>query len=772
MPAGAPRRDAQWVLPVACLLFFGSGAAALVYQVVWLRSLSLVFGVTVYAASTVLAGFMAGLALGSFVAGRLAGRLRRPLVAFAAAELGVGLTGVLTAPIVGLLTSAYAAAHPLLPDSLTLITAVRFVAAFAVLIVPTSLMGATLPILVHATAAHSRVGARIGLLYATNTAGAILGALAAGFYLVPVLGLRNASFAAAAVNALIAVVAVVAAQRLTAAGPAAPALAPDVDAPEVDGPTRRAVVAAFTLSGVLSLALEVIWFRMLALHLRPTAYAFTIMLATVLTGISLGSYLVTPLVRRRGHWLTTLAGLQLAIALVAVLSLNTLPLAAPVQRWLAPVLRLLGIGEYVWPLVATSLVAMLPTSLLLGAAFPLGLRLWVARGTDAGRRVSTFYALNVCGAIVGAVAGGFVLLPLLGTRGALIAAASLALVSSLLLARHVWPIWPNAAGFLSLVGPIAFLMASLNAVAPFDDLLRRVLRTERLLWLEEGVQTTASVHRRPGDPVPMRAMYLDGMHQADDSARTAFTRHVIGALPMMLHQQPRRVLVIGLGGGATAGAAARFPGAQVDVVELSGEVVRGSAFFGEINFDVLTRPQVRLRVDDGRNYLLTTREKYDVVTADIIHPMHAGSTTVYSREYFELVRRALAPGGVVMQWIAPRSAFEFKLLMRTFLDVFPHTTLWGDGSLMAGRVEPLRFSARRHDERRADPAFRALFDWDLDTMRTQYVAGPDTLRAFVGDGPLLTDDRPIIEYFLSLPDPNPDADLTGVTGRFDDVLVP
>ena len=192
----------------------------------------------------------------------------------------------------------------------------------------------------------------------------------------------------------------------------------------------------------------------------------------------------------------------------------------------------------------------------------------------------------------------------------------------------------------------------------------------------------------------MRVMYLDGNHQANDSPATAFIHHRIGALPTMLHQQPATALVVGLGGGATPGAVARL-NVAVDVVELSGAVVAGSEFFKNINFDLLARPNVRLHVDDGRNFLLMNRKKYDVITADIILPRHAGAGSLYSREYFELVRRSLAPGGLVMQWNGGDSMTEYKLLMRTFMSVFPHITLWGDGSLMLGSLTPFTLSQHR-----------------------------------------------------------------------------
>lgn len=770
MPAPSPAAARPWLLPVVCLLFFGSGFAALIYQVVWLRSLSLVFGVTVHAASTVLAGFMAGLAVGSAVAGRLRLDVRQAFVAFAAIELAVGATALLAAPLVTWMTASYAALGPRLPESMALLTAVRFVLATAVLVVPTSLMGATLPVLVSATGADPRMGARLSALYATNTAGAIAGALLAGFVLVPSLGLQRSAWLAATVNLSVALLALVVRARVDAPAPGT-APAPDAAAGDVvDAPTRRTILWAFAASGFVSLALEIVWFRVLALHLRPTAYAFTIMLAAVLGGISLGSYAVAPFFRRPRPWLAVLASIQLAIALVALLSLNLVPWVERVQPVVGPALGLLGIPEYVWPLVTTSLLSILPTSLLFGAAFPIGLRLFVADARDgASQRVATFYSLNVCGAIAGSAAAGFVLLPLLGSRGTLITVSFVTLVSSLALATRLWPTLPNAAGFLSIVGPVAFVMGSLNVIDPFDDFARRLHRSDRVLWLGEGLQTTVSVHeQRQGTKV----MYLDGMHQADDSRPSRLTHHRIGALPMMLHPNPKRVLVIGMGGGATPGAAAMFPGAQVDVVELSADVVAGAAWFGHINFDLLTRPNVRLRVDDGRNYLLTTTQQYDVITADLILPNRAGATSLYSKQYFELVRKALAPGGMVLQWLGSETEADYKLIMRTFLSVFPETTLWGDYSLMAGTLEPFTLSAAHFERRRQDPAFLKVFNWDLATMRRLYVAGPQALAAFVGPGDLLSDDRPITEYFLSRPDPDPPLNVEGLRGRFDDILRP
>jgi spermidine synthase len=748
----------------------------------WLRMLALVFGVTVYAASTVLASFMAGLAIGSYSAGRVAARLRSPLLVFGLIEIGIGVTAFATPALLEMARDIWVATQPSLPASLPVVTFARFAAAFAVLIIPTTLMGATLPVVMESALVQDRaVASRIGLLYAANTTGAIVGALTAGFYLVSHIGIARSFTIAALINATIGLLAIglAMAQRSTtgAARAAAAAEGTPVHAPIVlDACTtpaaQRAVLWTFGLSGLLSLAIEIVWFRMLVVFLRPTAYAFTLMLAAVLAGIALGSAIATPLLRRRGPWLAVLTVVQLAIAITAVLSFNSLAQLQPVADALAPVLVRLGIDPYLAPIVIACLMAMLPTTLLLGFAFPIGLSLWAAQSSDPARRIGSLYSLNVLGAIGGSIASGFLLLPALGSRGSLIAISSLALASSVLLALTQWRTRPNFAGFVMIVGPVAFGMSALNAADPFAIADRQLHRGERIVWREEGIQTTVAVHERGDGGRPMRILYLDGMHQSDDLAASAFVHHRIGALPVMLHPNPRRALVVGLGGGATPGALAQFPDIAVDVVELSDAVVQGARFFNHINFELLQRPNVTLRVDDGRNFLLTTRQRYDVITADIILPRHAGAGALYAQEYFALVRGALADGGLALQWNGAETETPYKLIMRTFMSVFPHTTLWGDGTLMLGSLEPFTLSAAGYDARRDNAAFTALFDWDLNMLRRNYLAGPEQLRGWVGEGPILTDDKPLIEYFLALPKDDPPVDLRGLRGPFEDVLRP
>jgi hypothetical protein len=272
-----------------------------------------------------------------------------------------------------------------------------------------------------------------------------------------------------------------------------------------------------------------------------------------------------------------------------------------------------------------------------------------------------------------------------------------------------------------------------------------------------------------------RFLHLDGRHQSNDSPTMVFVHRRIGLLPAVLHGSPRRALVVGLGGGATAGALSQVPGLEVDVVELSQGVVHAADHFTHVNFDVLRRPNVHLRLDDGRNHLLRTRTRYDVITTDAIIPTYAGATNLYSVEYFQLVRDGLAPGGLVLHWNGGESNAEFGLILRAFVRVFPHTTLWGDGRLMVGSTQPIAVSRFRVEQMLADPAWRRVLQLmnveTFDHLARTFRADSTQVRRLAGDGPYLSDDRPLIEYFASLP-PAAAVDITPLRGDINAILRP
>jgi spermidine synthase len=411
-------------------------------------------------------------------------------------------------------------------------------------------------------------------------------------------------------------------------------------------------------------------------------------------------------------------------------------------------------------------LTIFPAMLLMGAAFPIGLHVWTG-GADpsaAARRIGVFYAVNVCGSILGSVTAGFILLPAIGSRNTVLLLA--AITGCCALALLVVANGPGPRRLALAAGGVALLVLA-PVPDPFRVFLAQRFPDWPIVWQEEGVQTTVSVHRVG----TQRAMYLDGLHQASTAGSMSRTHWRIGHLGMMLHPQAADVLVVGLGGGATAGAVSRYPFARTHIVELSSAVVSGAAYFTDINYGVLTRPNVTLRVDDGRSHLALSGRKYDVITADIIQPVHAGAANVYAAEYFRLVRGALRPGGLAVQWVFGTDA-EYRMIMRTFLSVFPHATLWADGSVMVAGLGPLKVS-------RADVAWKlnvpevaaALHDAGIEStadLLGLYTAGPAAMRRFAGPGPILTDDRPVLEYFLSLP--REPLELRGLSGSVTEIF--
>jgi spermidine synthase len=742
-----------WLLAV-CGIFFLSGASALTYQLLWMRVLGLIFGVTVYAASTVWASFMAGLAVGSVIAGRLADRAKRPLLWFGGVEGAIALTGTITTLAFSALQHWYPRLVPGLAGSFVHATAIRFVVAFLLMILPTALMGATLPFVVTAATRGGYVAA-IGVLYGSNTSGAIAGALAAGLWLIPIRGMRATFVVAASLNVLAALSAVFLSRARTASEIADVAIDSDerMSADALSPASRKMVLATFTVSGAVALALEVIWLRSATIILGPTVYTVAVLLATILAGIALGSYCITPLLVRVRRPLIVLAALEGLIAFAILASLVTLTKTPAVVDAVPASLKAL-VPPYLMPVIVGGVLVALPTSWLMGLAFPLGLHVWTRTGASedgrSGWRLGIFYSLNVCAGVVGSLGAGFVLLPVVGTRMGLDMLAGVTLATSvglILVAARSW----ISRLFVAVAAVTMFMVVGARLSDPVTTLLALRVPGQPVVWVEEGIQTTASIHTFLGGR--RSAMYLDGYHQAANDGATLRLHYKIGTLPVALHPNPHTALVVGLGGGATAGAMSRHSGLNVDVVELSNTVVRASDFFRQANFDLLTRPNVRLRIDDGRNYLVSTRRRYDIITADTIQPVRAGSASLYSKEYFTLVRDRLNEDGVALQWFGGTDG-EYRLVARTFADVFPYVTLWDNGTLLVGTKRPLKLSPETFNWKLKVPglseALAAIDIRSFEDLLHEFWGGPSDLRDHLGDGAVLTDDRPILEYFLTM----------------------
>lgn len=730
-------------------VFLLSGASGLIYQVLWQRQLALVFGVSAYATATVLAAFMGGLALGGYAAGRVADRVRSPLVWYGIVEVLIGLAGLLTPLAFSYLQEVYGPLYRAVGGS-GLAPVIRFAVAFVVLLVPTALMGASFPLIVKAALGSRDDGGRaIGLLYAINTFGAVIGTLAAGFVLIGEVGIRGSIGVAAGLNLLAGVISVVVGRRFAPSATPSEVHAPAANVSVTCPPALlRLLPWLLALSGFCSLAYEVVWTRLLVLFLATTTYAFTVMLAAFLLGITVGSALVSPFLRRARNGPLALAALQ---ALVAVSSLLALQALARMEPFLAALGFATDQGPSIFTMAVLAFTVMFPPALFLGMSFPLAVTLFTAGGEAVGRRLGSLYAANVFGAIFGALAAGFLLVPVLGSSTTLTLLAGLnALAALATLAADSWTATRTRLS-AALAGLVIVLALSAAAPRAYSDLLVARFPGETILWSEEGLETTVTVTR---DRENHLAMYLNQHHQANDADWMVFFHRMLGHLPMLLHPQPKQVLVVGLGGGATAGATTRYEGAQITVVELSRSVVRGADWFRDVNYAVNERPNVTMLVDDGRNHLLVAGGAYDVITADAIWPTHAGSTNLYSIEYYRLARRSLNPGGLMLQWVnrdLPEQ--DYQLMVRTFLAAFPHVSLWFDGSLLVGSEQPVDRALPWVDRVFQQPLARAALSQvnvrSGDDVRRMFLADRAALESAVGAGPIITDDRPRLEYSSS-----------------------
>ncbi len=773
MPAGSSRRS---LFPALLVCFFLSGAAGLIDQVVWSKALGLIFGHTAYAVATVLAVFMAGLACGSAWIGRRGELSRRPIALYGWLELGVaGSAAVSLAGLAGV-RAAYAAAYPYVSGNNAALLALRFVGSALVLFVPTFLMGGTLPVLVRGlTRSAAELGARLSRLYWINTAGAVAGTFAAGFLFLQAFGLRWTLGIGVALNLVAGGLALWLARSQPApASPAEQAAAEKPEAPPAPSGSPASsllFLLCFAVVGATAMAYEIGWTRLLATQLGSSTYAFTLMLGTFLTGIVLGSALFERWSRRRAPGAMTFAVTQTLTALAA---LAFLIFFTRLIEILPPILRATheSFGGLVLAQFATSALAMLPTAIVFGFNFPAVVVLIAgprsASGAGAGAAVGRAYAWNTLGAIVGAIAAGFWLLPRLGSFHLLAATAgtNLALAVAISLAAVQRPAWKILAAATNLLVLIAAAFIGFSryfndpAVASFNTVmywnlydrpltLRENAHALDIVYFRDGLNATISV-ARTGDYMALRT---NG--KVDASNHDMTTQLLVGHLGA-LARPPRRVLLVGFGSGMTASALASYSELErLDVVEIEPAVVAAAPLLAPLNRNVLSDPRMHVTFDDARNFLFTTREKYDLIVSEPSNPWIAGVATLFTREFYAAVQSRLAPGGAFVQWMQAYSLYpeDLRMLFATFLSEFHGATLWhGDAPdmiLMAPtppsaeilkRTEWLYSQPRLHDDftQLGMEAPAGLFGF--------YLLDDAGLRKFSGGAPINTDDRTLLEY--------------------------
>ncbi len=699
------------------LCFFLSGATGLIYEVVWLRMLGLVFGHTVYAVTAVLAAFMGGLALGSALFAQRAARMRNLIRAYGWLELGIGIYAVLIPMLLSGGTALYLALHRALGLSYQALTGVQFIIVFVLLLVPTTLMGGTLPILSQALVKkEGSVGRLVGALYAVNTFGAVAGTVLAGYALIPSLGNQATITLAAAVNLAIGGLALAWSRSRWAAqwgggqapeGRPAPAGRAGVVSPPVSRLGVGLTVGALGLSGAVAMLYEVTWTRALALVIGSSTYAFTAMLVAFLVGIAGGSALYAWGWGKRPASPGLFGGLQAGIALAVVLILlgfERMPevfLAA--LRWSdAPAfVQVVQFG--------VSAGTLLLATLLIGATFPCAVAVATREVARVGQAVGQLYAVNTVGAVVGTVLTGFVLIPALGVQAAIttgvvvnlgMAAVLVATASGLPAVRR----WAGAglallacAGVLLIPpwdprvmasGPAVYAHGYLEDAERARTSLGSVLRAHEMLFYSDGLSSTVSVNRE-GQHIFLR---VNGKTDAG-TAGDMQTQQMLGHLPLLVHPDPKDVLVIGLGSGVTAGMVARHPIERLDIAEIEPAVaVAADRFFAEVNGNVLRDPRVRTIIVDARNFLLTTPHRYDVIISEPSNPWIGGVASLFSLEFFDLAREHLRPGGLMVQWVQGYHLLpdDLRMVVRTFRKAFPATSIWhtsGGDFVLLGRQE-------------------------------------------------------------------------------------
>jgi spermidine synthase len=753
------------------LCFVLSGATGLIYEVLWARMLGLVFGATTLAVSTVLAAFMGGLALGSALAGKLARRIRKPLSTYGLMEIGVAIYALLVPLLFSLVDHLYVWIWQQLHPGYFTFSIWRFLLSGLVLLVPTTLMGATLPVLAAALVRSSSDSNSVTRLYACNLAGAIIGTLAAGFVLLPTLGVRTTILVAAVLNAIVGTLAITLQRRTNTR----------VEHHEPDpvklrqDPSNPIWYFAALASGFVTISAQVSWTRSLTMIIGSSTYAFSIVVALFLIGLALGAWLVARKdrsTRLRSAILTVEAITALSL-LLSLFVLNKIPellinlgLRLHVSSWT---------GLLALQILSATLLILLP-AVWMGMVMPLVL-VWASSDrTSAVARVGRSYAVNTIGAIAGAFITGFILIPKTSTRFTLLFAAICCVIVACLayqpsgrdpaLKRSV------AIGLIPVLTIVLFIVAPrMNladlSIGAYDSLVRVLAKTREgvkddsaaagpnvheLLMYEEGPTATVSV-RRDQDTV---SMAINGRTNASDSNYDMPTQVMLGQLPVLIAPKIENGLIIGYATGVTVGAMLQSPVQSVTCVELEPGTIAASQFFTHVNNRPLDDPRATLIIDDARTFLRVTPNRYDMIVSEPSHPWVPGVANLFTQEFFELGRARLSDDGIWVQWVQiyQLSTESLRSVLATYQKVFPHVLVFrvgglsnGKDLLLVGSNRPLnldRLSERFRDPRMAAELARVDLKSEAD-IRSWYLCDESRLGPAVAGAKINTDDNMHIE---------------------------
>ena len=740
----------------ASILFFLSGAAALAYEVVWVKLLTLQFGSAAWSISTVVASFMAGLGAGGAWAGRRADRIRRPLRAYALLEIGIALFGVFSVPLLRNMAGVLDPLYHLTDGYFALYLLLQFLLSFAMMAVPTFLMGASLPLLIVAVSEEAAFRRSVALFYGINTLGAAVGTLVAGLVLMPVLGISDTVWVAVAAGVLVAAGGYLLDLRM---GPRE--VAEEHRRPAASAQTPRMLLAAVAIAGCLGLFYQIAWTRLLIPVVGSSVYAFTIILTTVLLGIGVGSLLAAvPSFRESSCWraVAVTLGLGSCSVLAGLFAVNELPAMFTAMAQ--------NTGDRTWLLflsqgVLAASIVLVPACSM-GAVLPLGIAAWRNEVGSRGWAVGGMYAANTIGAIVGSVLAGFAFLPWLGATGSIRLGATLGMVVTVVLflldrtssqrQRIGW-----AGLFAAMLAASAFTLPQTDIKNLQRGVFRRLQASEErspignfLLYAREGTNATVTVFRTRNSTV----LKVNGKADAS-TGEDMNSQYLLGHLPMFLHPEPQEVCIIGYGSGATVYATATHPNVTaVDVVEIEQAVLDASKYFDSINHGILEDSRVRLYTEDGRNFLRHQKKTYDVILSQPSNPWIAGVSSLFTAEYYQAASARLKPDGLFCQWMQAyeTSAETVRVVLNTLASEFPYVVVFkvSDDLICVASHSPIAGSARRYAEHFSLPKVhnslrRIQIETPFDLFASAFLRFPENADAF--RSPIKnTDDNLWLEY--------------------------
>jgi spermidine synthase len=747
------------------LVFFGSDLCSLIDEVVWVRLLKLTLGNTIYASSIVVSTFLGGLALGALLMGCKADSLRRPLRLYAAVEVLVTVAALTLPWFLALADRGYGwffVHYQASPGSLVVL---QVIVSATMLLLPTILMGSTLPLLGrYVTPLSQSAGRQVGALYALNTLGATLGCFLAGFVLIRSLGVMGTLYFAAAVNLVVALAGWVLSQQYERDGEAAMQA---IAAPAVDLPTSRlawwqscSLAAAFLVSGLVSIGYELVWMRSLSLLLGSFTYVFSAVLTVYLLGNVVGAWIASRVARRLR---TPAVGFGLSLACLGLCGILYVPTyswwfiagRAGIRSGVEGLAATWNLGKAIGPLFHSAVLFLLPAGVM-GIGFPWALEAWNRYHRDVGRTAGAVYGANTIGAVFGGLITGFVLIPWLGVQGTIMLLGLLAIVVGGLLTQVF------TSGRMAVRGgylAITLALVASGLLVPSGLFMRRAIRSpaEEMLALQEGMVTTIAITRQPDHSL---IMTLDNISMAgDDIHRSA--QKMLGHLCLLLHPQAKEALAIGFGGGETTACLAQHDLKRIDCVEIAPEVVQAALkFFSHINLGSRLTEKVNMMYMDAKNYLKLTDKSYDVIINDSNVHVTAESTPLFTREHFQNALNHLKPGGLFITKLHLRvsSKSDFDSIVGTFLQVFPHTSLWFPTTkpyiffYLVGSREAQSFAPQRIDEELAKENVRKSVEYlhfsDSAAVLSCYVGDQEDLRAYLGDFHINSDYAPFLEFNL------------------------